>query len=98
MKNFGNCQHCHSVGLWACNSLWVEGKISVRKCDICGCELDKEDALSEEGKTLCEDCYIEGHHRIQTCDPWAVRSKKIFRKEAGLKGTEGLTELQRAIY
>jgi hypothetical protein len=76
----------------------TEGKVSICKCDICGCELEKEEALSEEGKTLCEDCYIEGHHRIQTCDPWAVRSKKIFREEAGLKGSEGLTELQKAIY
>jgi hypothetical protein len=41
---------------------------------------------------------IESHHRIQTCDPWAVRSKKIFREEAGLKGTDGLTELQKDIY
>jgi hypothetical protein len=68
------------------------------KCDICGCKLKKEDALTEEGKTLCEDCYIECHHRIQACDPWAVRSKKIFREEAGLEGTDGLTDLQKAIY
>ncbi|MDQ1251646.1 MAG: hypothetical protein QG646_754 [Euryarchaeota archaeon] len=68
------------------------------KCDSCGCELENEDAIIEEGKTLCEDCYIESHHRIQTCDPWAVRSKKIFREEAGLEGTQGLTDLQKAIY
>jgi late competence protein required for DNA uptake (superfamily II DNA/RNA helicase) len=76
----------------------TEEKTSVCKCDICGCELEEEDAIKEEGKTLCEDCYIESHHRIQTCDPWAVRSKKIFREEAGLKGTDGLTELQKDIY
>lgn len=76
----------------------TEGKTSIIKCDNCGCQLEKEEAISEEGKTLCEDCYIESHHRIQTCDPWAVRSEKIFREEAGLKGTEGLTELQKAIY
>ena len=76
----------------------TEGENSVDKCDNCGCHLEIEDAISEEGKTLCEDCYIEGHHIIQTCDPWAVRSKKIFREEAGLQGTEGLTELQKAIY
>jgi late competence protein required for DNA uptake (superfamily II DNA/RNA helicase) len=76
----------------------TEGKTNVCKCDVCGCELEQEDAITEEGKTLCEDCYIEGHHRIQACDPWAVRSKKIFREEAGLTGTEGLTEQQKAIY
>lgn len=76
----------------------TEGKISVYKCDICGCELEKEDVIEDEGKTLCEDCFIEGHHRIQACNPWAVRSKKIFREGAGLEGTEGLTDLQKAIY
>ncbi len=76
----------------------IEGKTSDCKCDVCGCELEKEEAITEEGKTLCEDCYIESHHRIQTCDPWAVRSKKIFREEAGLEGTQGLTDIQKAIY
>lgn len=68
------------------------------KCQICGRSLEKEDCIEEEGKTLCEDRYIESHHKIQTCDPWAVRSKKIFREEAGLEGTDGLTDLQKAIY
>jgi len=76
----------------------TEGKNSACKCDICGNKLEKEETITEVGKTLCEDCYIESHHRIQTCDPWAVRSKKLFREEAGLQGTEGLTELQKAIY
>jgi late competence protein required for DNA uptake (superfamily II DNA/RNA helicase) len=68
------------------------------KCHICGCELEKEDCIEEEGKFFCEDCFIETHHKIQACDPWAAYSKKFFRKEAGLEGTEGLTELQKAIY
>lgn len=76
----------------------VEGELGSFKCEACGCTLEKEDRIEEEGKTLCEDCYIEGHHKIQTCNPWAVRSKKIFREEAGLEGTEGLTELQKEIY
>ncbi|MFZ2500128.1 LIM domain-containing protein [Methanosarcina sp.] len=76
----------------------TEGKTSLFKCNICGCEMGKEECIEEEGKLFCEDCYIEGHHKIQACNPWAVRSKKIFREEAGLEGTEGLTELQKAIY
>ena len=44
-----------------------------------------------------EDCYIKATHRVQTCDPLAVRSAKRFRKTSGLEATEGLTELQRAI-
>lgn len=76
----------------------TEGKTSRCKCDVCACELENEDIIKEEGKTLCEDCFIEGHYRIQACNPWAVRSKKIFREEVGLEGAEGLTELQKAIY
>ena len=76
----------------------TEEKTGLVKCEVCGCELEKEDCIEEEGKVFCEDCFIEGHHRIQACNPWAVRSKKIFREEAGLEGTEGLTELQKAIY
>lgn len=54
--------------------------------------------FKEDDTFLCEDCYIESRHKIQACDPWAVRSKKIFREEAGLVGTAGLTELQKSIY
>lgn len=67
-------------------------------CAACGRELAEEDSIEDEGKVFCEDCYIEGHHKIQACNPWAVRSKKIFREEAGLEGTDGLTDLQKAIY
>jgi hypothetical protein len=76
----------------------VEEKTSPAACAACGRELAGEDSIEEEGKVFCEDCYIEGHHKIQACNPWAVRSKKIFREEAGLEGTEGLTELQKSIY
>jgi hypothetical protein len=65
----------------------TEGKINPVKCNVCGCELEKEDCIEGEGKIFCEDCFIESHHRIQACDPWAVRSKKIFRED-----------LQKAIY
>ena len=76
----------------------AEEIVSPVVCAACGRELAGEDSIEEEGKVFCEDCYIEGHHKIQACNPWAVRSKKIFREEAGLEGTEGLTELQKAIY
>jgi hypothetical protein len=76
----------------------TEGLNTLVKCQVCGCELSGEDCIEDEGKVFCEDCYIEGHHMIQACNPWAVRSKKLFREEAGLEGTEGLTELQKAIY
>lgn len=68
------------------------------KCGVCGCELAAEDSIEENGNIFCEDCYIESHQKIKACDPWAVYSKKTFRKEAGLEGTEGLTDLQKAMY
>ncbi|HSD58415.1 MAG TPA: hypothetical protein VLB04_09560 [Methanotrichaceae archaeon] len=51
-----------------------------------------------EGKILCEDCYIDNARRVRICDLWGERSKRIFRESHGLKGTEGLTDLQKEIY
>ncbi len=68
------------------------------KCQNCGKEISEDEVFATEGKTLCEDCYIDVGHRIRICDPWGERSKKIFRTSHGLEGTEGLTDLQKAIY
>ena len=68
------------------------------RCQSCGKEIAEEEVFSTGGKTLCEDCYIDAGHRIRVCDPWAERSKKIFRDSHGLKGTDGLTDLQKQIY
>ena len=68
------------------------------KCQSCGKEVAEDEAFATEGKTLCESCYIDVGHRIRVCDPWGVRSKKIFRESRGLEGTDGLTNLQKEIY
>jgi len=49
-----------------------------------------------ENKIGSED--EELSQRVQSCDPWAVYSAKRFRKLAGLRGAQGLTEQQRGIY
>jgi len=67
------------------------------KCQKCGREISRDDGFTRGEQILCEDCYIKATHRVQTCDPFAVRSAKRFRKTSGLEATEGLTELQRAI-
>ena len=72
-------------------------KIEMVKCQKCCREISTGDSFTREGQILCEDCYIDASHRLQTCDPLAVRSATQFRKTSGLEGTEGLTELQRAI-
>jgi formylmethanofuran dehydrogenase subunit E len=68
------------------------------KCQNCGKKIPEDDVFVTEGKTLCEDCYIDVGHRIRVCDPWGERSKMIFREREGLKGTDGLTDLQKEIY
>jgi hypothetical protein len=68
------------------------------KCQSCGKEIGEDDVFTTEGKTLCEDCYIDVGHRIRVCDPWGERSKKIFRTSHDLKGTDGLTDQQKEIY
>ena len=68
------------------------------KCQNCGKEIPEDEVFATEGKTLCEDCYIDMGHRIRVCDPWGERSKRIFRESHGLEGTDGLTDQQKDIY
>lgn len=68
------------------------------RCQNCGKGVPEDDVFISEGKTLCEDCYIDVGHRIRVCDPWGERSKRVFRESHGLEGTEGLTDLQKDIY
>ena len=67
-------------------------------CQNCGKMISEDEVFATEGKTLCEECYIDVGHRIRVCDPWGERSKKIFRASHGLEGTDGLTDLQKEIY
>jgi len=67
-------------------------------CPICGKEIPGNEYIIENGKAICEDCYLEDHQRIKFADPMAVRSKKLFRKNHGLEGTEGLTDIQKELY
>ena len=68
------------------------------KCENCGLEIPSEESLTRDGKALCEDCYVTLSGRVQTCDPWAVRAAKEFRKGSGLEEAEGLSEQQKAVY
>jgi recombinational DNA repair protein (RecF pathway) len=68
------------------------------KCSRCGREVSMDDSYQHLGKTLCEDCYIDIRYPAKACDPWAVYSATKSRETLGLKGTEGLTDLQQVIY
>lgn len=62
------------------------------KCQICGCEVPRENSYTLGDMVVCDDCYMEETHPIQTCDPKAVRSAKVLGQ------TESLDDLQKALY
>jgi hypothetical protein len=62
------------------------------KCQICGCEISEANSYTLGDKVLCDDCYMEETHPVQTCDPKAVRSAKVLGQ------TKSLDDLQKAIY
>ncbi len=69
------------------------------KCSRCGREISEEQSYSHQGQTLCDDCYIDVmSSQEKTCDPWATYLSGKERQDAGQKGTEGLTELEKEIY
>jgi predicted HTH transcriptional regulator len=68
------------------------------KCQKCGVEVPRDDALKHGQRILCEDCYIDATHKVQTCDPLAVRSARLFRKTLGLEAEKGLTGQQKSIF
>ena len=68
------------------------------KCKRCNREISNGETYEYLGEILCEDCYIDIRYPVKACDPWAVYSATRSRESSGLKGAEGLTELQKAIY
>jgi len=60
-------------------------------------EISGDDAFTRSNQILCEDCYLKANHRVQTCDPLAVRMANRYRKKSGLEATAGLTPLQKGI-
>ena len=67
-------------------------------CTRCQELIPQDEEMNYMGQILCEDCYIEVVSVPKTCDVAAVHSAKMARKQAGHKGTEGLTALQKEIY
>ncbi|AAM06132.1 hypothetical protein [Methanosarcina acetivorans] len=67
-------------------------------CTGCGKEVSGNEYVKENRRAICEECYLEEHQKIKFPDPLAVHSKKLFRNKHGLKGSNGLTELQKEIY
>ncbi len=68
------------------------------KCDSCGKEIEKGEAFSHQGQTLCDDCYMDIRLKPKACDPWAVRLATSTREHAGIDAETDLTEKQKSIY
>ncbi len=69
-----------------------------RICPVCGKEILGKEYVRENERAAYEDCYLDENQKIKFPAPMAVRSMKLFRKQHGLVGIEGLTELQKEIY
>ena len=68
------------------------------KCERCGIEIAENEVNTYQGKSLCEDCCFDLMNPTKTCDPTAVSSTLMVRKQLGQTGTDGLSELQKKIY
>ena len=68
------------------------------KCQICGCEISEKNSYMLGDAVLCDDCYMEETHPVQTCDPKAVRSAKLLDQTGSKDGKDSLDDLQKAIY
>lgn len=50
------------------------------QCDQCKQTIPAGEAVSYQGRNLCEDCYLDLLATPKVCDPWAVHAAK---KEMG---------------
>ncbi len=69
------------------------------KCDRCGGEISAKESPLHQGKTLCDDCYIDVLSQAQEkeCDPWATYLTSREKATAEKKGVELLGEEQKEI-
>ena len=61
-------------------------------------ELSEDQGYVHWGKVLCEDCLMDIGLSIKECDPWASYVDTHTRERSGLKGAEGLSEMEQNIY
>ncbi|MAG15032.1 MAG: hypothetical protein CL874_04045 [Dehalococcoidales bacterium] len=68
------------------------------KCSRCGREISEEKRYTHQGQTVCEDCLMDIGLHAGKCQSWASYLATPTRESLGIKGTEGLTELQKKVY
>jgi len=68
------------------------------KCSRCGREISEDESYTHQGQVFCEDCLMEIGLHAGKCEPWASYLATHTRESLGMKGTQGLTELQKKVY
>lgn len=58
------------------------------KCMRCRKALEEKDTIYKNGVSPCEECYMK-EAKVQSCNPWAVRSAKTFGKIRALSLAKG---------
>jgi hypothetical protein len=53
------------------------------ECEICHAAIEPGEEREHQGRTVCEDCFIDASMQVKACDPWAVRSAKSTEKMMG---------------
>jgi len=53
------------------------------QCEKCMDDIEQGEEREHNGRTLCEDCYMDALSPARTCDPWAVHTAKSLVKEGG---------------
>lgn len=56
------------------------------RCHSCDRSVPEDEAFATEGKTLCEDCYIDLSSRIRACDPWGRGRRRSTGRATAWRG------------
>jgi hypothetical protein len=68
------------------------------QCGRCHREITEDQTYVHQGKTFCDGCLMDIGLSIKECDPWATYVDTRARNRAGLKGTDGLTDMEAQVY
>lgn len=68
------------------------------QCSRCHKEITEAQSYVSQGKVYCEDCMMDIGLPGKECDPWATYVDNRTRAQAGMKGTDGLTEMEKKVY
>ena len=68
------------------------------ECSRCSKEISEDQAYVSQGKVYCDDCLMDIGLSARQCDPWATYVDKSAQARKGLKGTDGLSDIEKKVY